>query len=189
MDHYLTERVWDAMDEARKLAARSTQPLSTLDAVRRHLRIKRKYFLGTHISLEQVVSPKGEIDYSLANDLSNYLAQKASALWNFPPKGSLDFCTQFFSLAISAVASGGVGNESIDDIIQLAECLVRDRETFTIVMKPLIPEDRVAELYAFVDDYESDYFLPTFEDAVMGAVAVFMGALEDPDEAKKEGNK
>lgn len=150
-----------------------------LNSVREELRVRRKSLIGSYISLEEIVGQGDTINEPLVENLSEYFAQRTAALC--PRHGAINvpLYKSFYSLAITAVASGKVGNESVDDIIQLAECLVRSRDIFTDVMRNLLPPDRIGELFRFVSA-EERYFAVEFEDAVLGSVSVFLGAMEDP---------
>ena len=83
-------------------------------------------------------------------------------------------------MAICAIAGGNVGQESIDDIIRLAECFVHSRRVFVIVMKKLLSQDMIGELFSLVESCDDQTFSPDFEDAVLAAVSVLLGVLEDP---------
>ena len=150
-----------------------------LYSVREELRLRRKNLIGSYISLEEIVGQGDAISEPLVEELSEYLAQRTVTLWPQQSAINVPLYKSFYSLAITAVASGKVGNESVDDIIQLAECLVRSRDIFTDVMRNLLPLDRIGELFRFVSAEES-CFAVGFEDAVLGSVAIFLGALEDP---------
>lgn len=70
----------------------------------------------------------------------------------------------------------------MDDLIQLAETLVRSKEIFVYVMKDLLPDDLVSELFELTESYDSDLYTASFEDAVLGAIAIYLGTLKDPIE-------
>lgn len=154
--------------------------VSDLAAVRTQIRERRKRFLGSNISLLDIVAPKYVINDKTIEKLSKYLAVRAGHFWKPNNVEAEKFCEQFFLLAIYAIAGGEVGNESVDDIIQLAECLVRDIDVFTTVMKNLLPTDMIGMLFEFTEICDGEALTVHFEDAVLGAVSVFLGVLEDP---------
>ncbi len=156
-----------------------------VSSIRKEMRQRRKHLIGSYISLERIVCNNEELDEPTAEELSKYLAERTVFFWNRQDPDAWHFCYRYYKLAISALASGGVGEESVDDIIQLAECLVRSRETYIIVMKGLLPADMIGELFDFTESYEDAFFSASFEDAVMGAVAVFLGSLGDPVVSKE----
>lgn len=53
------------------------------------------------------------------------------------------------------------------------------------MMKGLLPADMIGELFDFTESYEDTFFSASFEDAVLGAVAVFLGSLSDPVASKE----
>lgn len=83
---------------------------------------------------------------------------RASLLWNNSAPDTGKFCSRFFTLALYALTSSEIGHESIDDIIQLAECLVRSRDTFNKMCKDLVTDQ--SDKYAC----EASGELTTFED-------------------------
>ena len=147
------------------------------------LRERRKRLLGSYISLQNLVCANGSIIESTARELRDYLAEKTILFWkdNHPDKNT--FCQQFYELAIYAIAGGNVGQESVDDIIRLAECLVHSRQVFVIVMKKLLLQDMIGNMFGFVDSCDDQTFSPDFEDAVLAAVSVLLGVLQDPSTA------
>lgn len=151
-----------------------------LHSIRSELRERRKEFLGSYASLSDMVCVDSVIDTRKSDILSKQLASRAAVFWKNRTSAAEETCYCFFRIAIFAIASGKVGNESIDDIIQLAECLVRSQSTFITVCKDLLPEDMISDLFAFTDTYSSNFFTSTFEDAVLGAIAVQLGMLKDP---------
>ena len=150
--------------------------------VRFELRKRRKRFLGSSQSLCALVCTDGQVDDRRASELSAFLAERCMSFWNKENDSAECFCFQFFYLAICSIASGAVGDESIDDIIQLAETLVRSREVFCIVVKELVPSDMIGEMFDLTESYDDSFYTSTFEDAVLGAVSVYLGMLKDPIE-------
>lgn len=171
-----------ALDQLREqlLSHNKTHVFSSVSSIRTEIRARRKHIIGSYISLIPFVCEKGLIIDSYVEELSQFLASKTILLWDKKEADAEAFCNRFYSLAFYALASGKVGYESIDDVIQLAECLVRSRDTFITVLKNLLPDDMINELFNFIEDYDDSYFTPTFEDAVLGGIALFLGSLTDP---------
>ena len=167
------------MEYARRKIGRSNS-YDSLSILRDELRQRRKRMLGSYISLERMLCRGRKLQESAAAELCNYLAERTVLFWNKQDPEDFRFSQRFYNLAVYALTSGEVGNESIDDVIQLAECLVRSRDTFITVMKSLLPGDMIGELFDFTDSYDDTFYTANFEDAVMGAVSVFLGTLRDP---------
>ena len=157
--------------------------LSKLQTLRRQ---QRKRVIGSHTSLTALVGEGGGIQENDVADLADHLSRRSILFWNGAGSPQPEFFASFYDLAIRMVASGKLGNESVDDIIQLAECIVRSKDIFITVAKDLLPEDRISELFEFTDQYDEFWFVAHFEDAVLGAVAAFLGTLADP--VRKEDN-
>lgn len=174
------------LSKARTGSTRARPRIDTLSRLRTLLRQQRKRVIGSHISLAVLIGEGSDIREDGVTALSEYLSHRSLLLWSGQNKPQPEFFEQFYSLAIRMVASGKLGDESIDDIIQLAECIVRSKDIFVAVAKDLLPKDRISDLFAFIDQYGESYFTAHFEDAVLGAVAVFLGTLADP--ARKEND-
>lgn len=159
---------------------KKTTDFMTVSALRTEIRERRKHILGSHISLFPFVCNGTEINETYVEELSISLADRTVCFWGKRTAEATSFCRRFYILAFYALASGEVGDESIDDVIQLAECLVRSRDVFVTVLRSLLPVDMVSELFNFVEAYDDSYFSATFEDAVLGAIAVLLGVLADP---------
>ena len=172
-------RISELVDNAR-CRTRRKNSFEDVSSIRKEMRQRRKHLIGSYISLERIVCSNEGFDETAAEELSKYLAERTVCFWTRQDPGAWRFCYRYYLLAISALAGGEVGEESVDDIIQLAECLVRSRETYIIVMKDLLPSDMIGELFDFTESYDDAFFSAAFEDAVMGAVAVFLGSLSDP---------
>lgn len=153
---------------------------ANVGAIRDRLRDERKNIIGSYVPLTTYLQINGTINHSLVEDLSHYLSAKAVALWPDRPAKASEFCGLFFSIALCAIAGGGVGEDSADDIILFSECLVRSRDVFVRVAKNLLPPEIISDLFALTEHYAPEYFSSNFEDAVLGAVSVFLGSLEDP---------
>jgi len=178
----------DAAFGFKHFSSRKTSPFSdSLGDIRKELRQRRKSFLSSFCSLKEIISIDDEVSNELIEQFSRYLAERAALLWINKPPEAEGFCYRFFVLAIHALAFDQVSGECIDDIIQLAECLVRSKETFIMVGKQLLSSDWEEELYNFTDEYSRAFYVPYFSDAVLGAISVYTGALEDPVKDEKRG--
>ena len=148
--------------------------------LRKSLRTHRKSFLGTYISLRKYIRD-GEAAGTLTSEsLQSYLTKRTKHFWNFKKDDAEEFIGEFYTLAFCCLLEGDLSYECIDDIIQLAECLVRSRVVFTIAAKEMLPKEMFGELFDFTEQYDDSYFTAEFEDAVLGAVSVLSGALADP---------
>ena len=172
--------IQDLISLARRQQKRRGPVFEDLHTIRSELRERRKQFLGSYISLECLVRSGSSLDENAVKELSQYLGTRTPPLLHRELALPESLCCRFYRLAIYAIGGGGVGNESVDDIIQMAECLVRSQDVFISVMKNLLPPDMIGELFDFTESYDVSCFTSNFEDAVMGAVAVFLGALKDP---------
>ena len=112
--------------------------------------------------------------------MSEYLSKLTAHFWKKSHIEVKQCCFRFYEIALSLIAGGTVGNECIDDIIQLAECMVRSRSTFILVCKKTLPEKMIGTLFEFTDTYSEEMFDVTFEDAVLSAISVFLGVLPEP---------
>lgn len=128
--HDTTDIIFQRLSKGRFRSRRAKPLFDDLSSVRQELRECRKHFLGSYISLESLVQSSSGINEKIVFDLSHYLAVRTVLFWNQDNPFAKNFCTRFYNLAIYAIGSGDVGNESVDDIIQLAECLVRSRDVF-----------------------------------------------------------
>lgn len=152
----------------------------SVSEIRTEIRKRRKHILGSHVSVLQFVCSEGTFDVTRVDELSGFLAERTVLFLGKEELEANIFCRRFYTLSFYALASGNVGDESIDDVIQLAECVVRSRDIFTTVLRNLLPEDMISELFHFSEEYDNTYLGPNFEDAVLGAIAVLLGVLADP---------
>lgn len=158
-----------------------------LSVVQRELRKRRKAFLGSSVPLTSIVWAEGEIDLNAISILTDYLSTRTVALWDRPYDEPLEFCRQFYEMAIIAVAVPSLRGQCLDDIIHLASFLSHEGKlAFRYAMTDLLPQSFYAKLFSFLDRVEGDCCIATFEDAVLGAVAVFLGVLEDPIDDDEE---
>lgn len=152
-----------------------------LHAIKTQLRYRRQTLLGSHISLISLVSDENGVKEETVQELAAYLSDKTVLFWDKKGKDGADFCRRFYLLAILALTGGNVGGETVDDILVVAETLVRTKDIFITVLKDLLPQDRIGELFDFTDSYDEAMLSASFEAAVLGALSVFLGVLEDPE--------
>ena len=173
--------------QCRKLHSR---PFSNkLSDIKSELRKRRKLFLGSNISFCQLIKPNGEVDDAIIKTFCHYFAERAVHFWNERPNNADVFCYDFFTVVINSLAYAKLGQESIDDILQLAECLVRSRKVFIIVVKQMLPANMISMLFDFTDSYGDEYYTAAFEDAVLGAISVYLGVLSDPIDADNKNDE
>lgn len=154
--------------------------------LRKSLRMKRKSFLGSYISLKEYIQ-NGEATGTLSvESLQSFLTKRTKHFWNSGKTDAGEFINKFYTLAIGCLLKGDLSYECVDDIIQLAECVVRSRTVFTIAAKEMLPKEMLGELFDFTEEYDDSYFTAEFEDAVLGAVSVLLGVLEDPFTEKEQ---
>lgn len=151
-----------------------------LDAVQKELRERRQEFLGSHLLLSTLVYENNVFSKEAVDELSDYLANRTARLWALKHPDAEEFCFRFYVLAITFITYPLLARACVDNIIQLASCLVRSRTVFMVAAKGMIPEDMWGELYDFVEAYDDNFYGPSFEDAVLGAVCVLLGVIEDP---------
>ena len=172
------------LDSIEKLRAqlrnrRNASTFLSVSSIRSELRARRKHVIGSYVSVKTLVCTGVEINDESVAELSELLAEKTAFLWGNKKADAEQFCNRFYTLSFYALAGGGVGDESIDDVIQLAECLVRSRDIFISVAKTLVPKNMVSELFRFVESYNDSYFSTDFEDAVLGGISWLLGSLSD----------
>lgn len=177
---YNEEVVSNLINKAQEQNGRKTTFSKELSAVQQELRERRKSLLGSYISARTLVRMRPLSAKDNIEELSRYLATRTIPFWNIFSDNAETFSFRFYRLALSAITSGRVGHESIDDILQLADCLVRNRRAFIIAMKELLPADMIGELYDFAESYGEVLYSVSFENAVLGGLCVFLGVLEDP---------
>ena len=161
----------------------------SLSDVRKELRQRRKRFLGSYVPVCNMVKKDGIVDETLVHSLCELLAERTVYFWDNKPEEAQIFCVRFYKLAIYSLLCEKLSTECIDDIIQLAECLVRSRKIFKIALKDMLPSNLIGELFDFTESYDESFFTSTFEDAVLGSIAVFLGVLSDPTKKYREVNE
>ena len=160
----------------------------TVVSLQAELRKQRKHLLGSYISLRAMVYDGAGPNDLKINELCNLLSKNTFLFWNHSTDTAREFSYLFYDVVIRSIAYGKVGGESIDDIIRLAECLVDSKEIFETVIKQLLSNDRIGDLFRLTEEYEESFFTPAFTNAVLCAVSVFLGALKAPADNHEEGN-
>lgn len=168
------------ISKARANTRKNNFVANDLSSIQKELREKRKTFLGSHISLRNLVISNFAINDDNVDELCTYLAKRSVHFWDNKSDETEQFCYHFYNIVIRGIASGKVGGESIDDIIQLADCLIKSKQVFVIVAKDILPKEMIGELFDFIDNSPKNYFCASFVDAVLGAISVLLGILKDP---------
>ena len=156
--------------------------------VQQELRERRKSFLGSHLSLRMLVRSEGTINEPVAYELSSYLAHHTIPFWKANHDKAEEFCLRFYRIVIYCITYDNVAQECADDIIQLADCLVRSKDIFQYVAKQMLPPDMVGELFDFIESYDEEFYNASFVDAVLGAVCVLLGVLPEPQQTPADDN-
>ena len=181
MENYLIDAA--AMDLVR--VARNQNHMMAPKAIRASqihaaLRYRRKALLGTNISVRRLVQTDSLLDDNKVCVLSRYLARRSAHFWSTKREGNEEFCYRFYRLCLSAIGGGKIAPESIDDVIELADCLGRSQEIFSIAMQEVLPESLIPELFDLVDVMSKNVYLPTFPEAILSGVATLSGYMSDP---------
>lgn len=110
--------------------------------------------------------------------LSRYLGKHAAGF--LEENGQLsyeEFCTDFFYYGLQLYAYGMIGNDSVDDLILLAETYARAPEVLAIVGDDDLPKELADEWRNWLT--ENDQAPTNFVTAVIGAVSVFLGVIRE----------
>ena len=138
---------------------------------------KRKEYLGSDLGLTMFVHKNGMPDEKAVQNLSVYLGKLTSYFldkeYNAPCMEEL--CIGFFYYSLQIYAHNKVGNDSFDDLIQLAELFENDIVVLTIVFEQDLDQDIIDDWSEFLLDNE--YVPRHFTDAVIGALAVLLGVI------------
>ena len=157
---------------------------NNLQDIQAELKQRRMAFLGSSVPLLSIVGTNDDADEDAIVDLSNYLAELTDYFWETDLAESERFCRQFYVLGIKAIANPTLQSQCMDDLISLAELLTREpKDVYIATMKDLLPEDWHGLLFYFTDSIRNDGLTPVthaFEDAVLGAISVCLGVMEDP---------
>lgn len=159
-----------------KTAFSQAECLNDIQAV---LRSHRKRLLGTAMSLEKLICSDEKYNEEKIHELSAYLAARSMCFISKDSSFTLEFFQNFYWYSVQLIASGEIGNESVDDLIQLADCIVRSVEIYSIVAKDCLPKALHQPFEEWISTMD---VTPAAElhDAVLGAVCVFVGRLKDP---------
>lgn len=144
------------------------------------IRQKRKEYLGSDLGLTMFVHEDGKPLEQAVEALSAYLGNLTAHFLekDYGRSGYEDLCIGFFYYALQLYAYDQVGDDSFDDLIQLAELFRNDTELLTIVLEQDLSEEIVEEWIDFLS--ENSEIPRNFPEAAIGAIAVFLGVLKDP---------
>ena len=149
-----------------------------ISIIKKELRKRRMSFIGSNLSVYNLVHTHDGLNHEKANELVDLLTQQTKSFLKTPDEKTLKTYNLFYKISIYCLISGKIRGGCIDDILQLAECLALSREVFFIAAKDMLPKEMTDELCELVDIYEPDVFSPSFEDNVLSSVCVFLGVLE-----------
>lgn len=180
----------DRMLQKAKSYRRGRVSFKKLSELETELRYKRKALLGSNMPLTAIVGYylDGEyiLDIPAVVTLSEFLSSRTCAYWSGQPENGMQFCRQFFNLGLIALADPKVSRQCLDDLILLSHALVCEpKEIYEIVMRDMLKEHHHSSLNAFLAEIPDDFHDATFEQSVLAAVSIFLGALADP--VRKEG--
>lgn len=173
------DRTNEFIARAQAQMRRSWPGVTTPQMLDRELRRRRKNYLCSHISVWSLVEKGGVVANEDVDALADCFVRRTLLFWNRTGEDAESYCYHFYHLTLFGLLSGEI-RECIDDLIQLSGALVRSREVFRIAMQDIVPPEMFAELFHFVEDYDDDFYTPHFEDAVLYAVASFLGTLKIP---------
>lgn len=175
---YNTTSEWlnGVLNKARTKNLQQTDDIKGVQAI---LRTHRKILLGTNVSLEKLIDSHGQYNEAKIYELSAYLAARSMCFISKDSNLSFELFQNFYWYSIQIIASGKIGNESVDDLIQLAECIVRSIEVYSIVAKDCLPELLHQSFEEWLNSMDVEPAVE-LQDAVLGAVCVFVGRLKDP---------
>lgn len=180
-DH--NERLLEEIKTKSRIHRVSNSPFSDkLFDIENELRNRRKHFLGSYVSLTDLVcGSSGDLNEESFHLLVRYLTERTVFLWNKPSDTARKFCRHFYELSIIGIADIYMEDQCVDDIIRLATLLTHDSaDIFEIVMEELLEQEYHPLLHSFLEDYEEEFYTASFEDAVLGAVCILLGVLSDP---------
>ncbi len=165
-------------------------PAPTVSApkiLEKELRRRRKHYLGSYISLRNILEDSGGVNNEVVDALSQHLAKQTLLYWCYNDNDAESFCYHFYRLTMFALLSGEV-RECVDDIIQICSAMVRSKEVFQIVEQDMLPPEMFSELFSFLEDSCDEYFTMHFEDAVLFTIASFLGVLANPGASSATDN-
>lgn len=143
---------------------------SSLDQVRYTLTNMQKKLLGSAIPVKQFEPYFGELEELLA-------------MWTvfFLEDGDYSICQTFYHYALLILCSEELGDQTIDDLLKLADTFAPYPDVFVLVGEGCLEPER----YQSLKDWgkEHSYFSVStadFHNAVLGAICVLTGVLPDP---------
>ena len=146
------------------------------------IRRKRKEYLGSDLGLTMFVHEDGEPLEDVVETLSRQLGDLTVHFLerDYNARNIEDYlnelCYGFFYYSLQLYAYNQVGDDSIDDLIRLAELFRSDITIFNIVLEQDLPKEIVDGWMAFTARY--DYIPYGLPEAVTGAISVFLGVLK-----------
>ena len=158
----------------------------TEDHLTARIRAARKRLLGSGLPLEPLLVANGKVDDDfidyLVNCLTAYTAHFAREAHNdYNCEDLEDFLNHFFKYSLYMYTTDSIGDDSVDDIIQLAECYSNSPDVFSIVAEDNLPNDMVEEMQEWIGYSGEHPIAPEyFERHVSSAIGVLLGAMRDP---------
>lgn len=191
--HQPSELAAKIAKQARRNCGRTSPFSSDFQEVKNELRTRRKYFLGSYISLKFLVYENVDVDENAVVELSRYLAANTVRFWKEAEPEAEEFCFRFYQLSIYSLCNIAI-NDTVDDIISMAELLCASREYFISFLKLTLPANLIGEMFDFLESFDDSMCSAYFAEAVLGAVCVLLGVLADPETPEdanfsKEGMK
>ena len=180
-----SEPLLEDMLQKAKAHRRGRVSFNKLSELEMELRYKRKALLGSNMPLTSIVGRYVDGEYILdipaVVALSEFLSSRACSYWSVQPDNAMHFCRQFFHLGLTALADPKVSRQCLDDLILLSHTLVCEpKNIYEIVMRDMLKEHHYGLLNAFLAEIPDDFQDATFEQSVLAAVSIFLGALPDP---------
>ena len=172
---------WLALAARRVQAQRlhEGEDLYSSRAVARKMRELRKKYLGSDISLEAlVVGRDGKPDVAAVKELTEYLCKQAVIYRRVESRtGEAETYAAFFYFSLYLFALQSIGDESVDDLIQLGDCYEKDPYVFMYVCEMDLTDDLYCEVESWV--MENEYAPAGFSEGVLAAVCALLGVLPD----------
>lgn len=153
------------------------------------VRKSRGAFLGADMSLEALVTDGDAADVVAINSMIRMLTTYAVEFvrkYGTPSEQERyedywDFFETFFKYSLYMYTTDKIGDDCVDDLIQLATCYYRDPVVYRIVGEDCLPPDMVDDLRTWIG-YPGEHPLPPkhFEDYVTASVAALVGTMAQP---------
>ena len=140
------------------------------------LRLLRKEYMGSGLSLELFVREDNKPIEGAVRLLSDYLSERAALFMKEP--GWTDYLYHFFYYTIQLYAHGTIGEDSFDDLIQMAEAHERDRTILPTICRMDLPSDLADDCQDWVN--ENGIVPNDMTNCVAASVGVLLGVLPDP---------